>query len=143
MNTDPDLMACADCLCLASRKAARAITSAFDRRLRGSGVRATQFTILASLMLMGPQPIGDLARALGLERTTLSRNLDLLESKGWVESRAGDDDARARITSVTEQGRAIVRDNFSAWRTAQASVLATVGEAGAQALRKLASAPIR
>jgi DNA-binding MarR family transcriptional regulator len=143
MTTDHELMACADCLCLASRKAARAITSAFDRRMRGSGVRVTQYTILASLMLMGPQPIGDLARALGLERTTLSRNLDLLESKGWVESHAGEDDARARIASVTDAGRAIVREGFPAWRAAQQSVLSTVGEAGAEALRKLARTPIR
>src|SRR4026208_379603 len=100
MSEQSELRACADCLCLASRRAARTITRAFDRQLRPYGIRATQFTILTTLELRGPTPIGELAEALGMERTTLTRNLALLEAERWVEIRADQDDARARIVAT-------------------------------------------
>jgi DNA-binding MarR family transcriptional regulator len=140
---DPELMACADCLCLASRKAARAITSAFDRSLRAHGIRVTQFTTLVMLMLRGPLPVGELARSLGTERTTLTRNLELLEDQRWIESHPGEDDSRSRILSVTPKGEAAVRAAFPEWRKAQEAVAAAVGQDGAAALRKLAGIPIR
>src|SRR5262245_40182866 len=95
-----DLSECPDCLCWASRRAARKITRAFERHLRPHGVRITQFTILVMLMLAGPLTIGELADKLSIERTTLSRNLALMESAAWINIRPGDD-ARSRVVSVT------------------------------------------
>jgi len=60
MGTKPDLAECADCLCLASRRARR-ITRTFDRELRPYGLRATQFTVLVMLFLRGDMTIGQLA----------------------------------------------------------------------------------
>src|SRR5690242_19892218 len=102
-----ELRACADCLCLASRRASRAITRFYDRSLRPHGIRVTQFTILAMLELRGPTPIGALAEALGMERTTLTRNLALLESRRWVDVRGSREDARSRVASIAAKGRAI------------------------------------
>jgi hypothetical protein len=95
MRVEFDLSECRDCLCLASRRAAREITRSFDRLLRPHGLRVTQFSILVMLM-RGPLTIGELAEKLGVERTTLSRNLALIESSSWVKIRQGDD-ARSRI----------------------------------------------
>src|SRR5215471_14684971 len=114
-----DLSECPDCLCWASRRAARKITRAFDRHLRPHGVRITQFTILVMLMLAGPLTIGELADKLSIERTTLSRNLALMESAAWINIRPGDD-ARSRVVSVTGKGRAAVSASLDAWRRAQA-----------------------
>src|SRR5881227_1205578 len=86
-----DYMAAADCFCLASRQAARKITRLYDRYMQESGIRVTQFTILSQLMLRGEMPIGKLAGILGMERTTLSRNLNLLENNKWVSVNAGED----------------------------------------------------
>jgi DNA-binding MarR family transcriptional regulator len=131
-------MECRECLCLASRRAARAVTAAYDRRLRPHGLRITQFSILVTLMLMGPTPMGEVARFLGLERTTLTRNLDLLESKGWIESRPGESDARARVISTTAKGAEIVRSAYPEWRKAQDDVGAAFGPVGVDALKSLA-----
>jgi DNA-binding MarR family transcriptional regulator len=134
---------CANCLCLASRRAARAITSAYDRRLRPHGIRITQFSILAMLMLRGPTALGELAKGLGLERTTLTRNLALLDSKGWIAIRPGDADSRARIITVTKTGRLLVHKAYPDWRKVQEQFSGAFGEAGVDALRKLARTTIR
>jgi DNA-binding MarR family transcriptional regulator len=143
MNEHSELRACADCLCLASRRAARTITRAFDRHLRPHGIRVTQFTILAMLELRGPTTISDLAEALGMERTTLTRNLALLEAERWVEIRADKDDARARIAATAPKGRAVVAAALPAWRKAQLAASASIGAAGVEALHALAQRAAR
>lgn len=127
----------AQCLCLASRKAARTITRAFEKELRPHGVRATQFTVLAVLAHRGPQTIGALAELLGTDRTTLTRNLALLERRRLIRIRPGDD-ARARIASITAQGRAIFEGALPAWRKVQATLTDAIGEPTADNLRRLA-----
>jgi DNA-binding MarR family transcriptional regulator len=135
--TQSDLAECADCLCLASRRAARAITRAYDKELRPHGIRTTQFSVLTNLALRGTLTIGDLADALGVERTTLTRNLALIEERGWVRIRSGDD-ARARHVEITAKGRAALNQALPAWRAAQRAASAAFGETGTAALLKLA-----
>lgn len=133
-----DYMACADCFCLASRQAARKITRLYDGYMQKSGIRATQFTILSQLMLRGEMPIGKLADILGMERTTLTRNLTPLEARKWISIRAGDD-PRSRMISITAQGKATVRRGFPHWAAAQAQVGKLLGAEGEGALKILAS----
>ena len=133
-----DYMACAGCFCLASRQAARKITRLYDSHMQKSGVRATQFTILSQLMLRGEMPIGKLAGILGMERTTLTRNLTLLEERKWISIKPGDD-PRSRIIAITAQGRGIVRRGFPYWSKAQAHVGRMLGDDGQAALKTLAS----
>ena len=138
-KNDTGTAAARNCLCLASRRASRAITRAFDRRLRPHGIRATQFSILVMLIEGGPATMGDLADALGLERTTLSRNLDLIVARGWVKIRVGDEDARSRDVAITGAGRRAVVAALPAWREAQTAAIAALGPAGSDALRSLAA----
>jgi DNA-binding MarR family transcriptional regulator len=137
-----DLANCRDCLCLASRRAARTITQVFDRHMRPHGLRATQFTILTTVILMKEPPIGTLAKFLGMDRTTLTRNLSLLEDKGWIRTRTDDADARSHIAAVTRAGEKLVREALPAWRKAQDSVTKTIGPAGVAGLTRLAQAPL-
>jgi DNA-binding MarR family transcriptional regulator len=137
-DQDTDYMAAAGCFCLASRQAARKITRLYDSYMQGSGVRATQFTILSQLMLRGEMPIGKLAGLLGMERTTLSRNLTLLEGKNWVSISAGED-PRARMIAITAQGRGLVRRGFPYWSKAQAHIGRLLGADGQAALKLLGS----
>ena len=131
-------MAAAGCFCLASRQAARKITRLYDSLMQGSGVRITQFTILSQLMLRGEMPIGRLAGILGMERTTLSRNLNLLEDNEWVSVNAGED-PRARLIGITARGRGIVRRGFPYWSKAQAHIGNMLGADGEAALKLLSS----
>jgi DNA-binding MarR family transcriptional regulator len=133
-------MECAGCLCLASRRAARAITRIFEKQLRPHGIRAPQFSMLAVLELKGPQTIGELAEALGADRTTLTRNLALVEDRRLVTIRPGDEDARARIAAITPKGRSTLKGAFPAWRKAQAALTASIGHQMADSLRRLARA---
>jgi DNA-binding MarR family transcriptional regulator len=137
MIDDRGLIECGDCLCLASRRAARGLTRAFDRQLRPYGIRATQFSILVMLLMRGPLRIGELADYLGLERTTLTRNLAVIEEKSWVVIRPGDD-ARARVVAATKKGQAAVTAARAAWRKAQQAASAAIGNAGVDALHALA-----
>jgi DNA-binding MarR family transcriptional regulator len=142
MRAKLDLSDCPDCLCLASRRAARGITRAFDWSLRPHGLRVTQFTILVMLMLRGPARIGDLAERLGIERTTLSRNLARVEALSWVRIRPARD-RRSRTVSVTAKGRVVVAASIDTWRKAQKSVAAAIGPAGVKALGTLSRSKLR
>jgi DNA-binding MarR family transcriptional regulator len=133
-----DYMACAECFCLASRQAARKITRLYDGYMQKSGIRVTQFTILSQLMLRGEMPIGKLAGILGMERTTLTRNLTPLEQRKWISIKAGDD-PRSRMITITTQGRSVVRRGFPYWSKAQAQVGKLLGADGEAALKFLAS----
>jgi DNA-binding MarR family transcriptional regulator len=135
--TDPlDISDCADCLCLASRRAALAITRTFERRLRPHHMRIAQFSMLTNLALRGPMAIGVLAAWLGVERTTLTRNLALVEAAGWVETASGED-ARSRIVSLTASGRQKLEETYPAWREAQAEVTKRIGAGPTATLRQL------
>ena len=135
---DTDLSECAGCLCLASRRAARTITRTFDRELRPHCIRATQFSVLVMLSLQGPMTIGDLAEALGVDRTTLSRNLAAIEANKWVRSRTGDD-ARSRLVELAPKGTALLTQALPAWRKAQTAAKAAIGEVGVTSLLSLAN----
>jgi DNA-binding MarR family transcriptional regulator len=133
-----DYMATAGCFCLAARQAARKLTRLYDSHMQGSGVRATQFTILSQLMLRGEMPVGKLAGLLGMERTTLTRNLALLETQKWISTKPGED-PRARVIAITAQGRGVVRRGFSYWAKAQVEAGKLLGADGQAALKLLGS----
>jgi DNA-binding MarR family transcriptional regulator len=135
---DREMMECSQCLCLASRRAARAITRTFDGHLRQHGIRATQFSLLAQLELRGRLSIGELADAVGADRTTLTRNLAPLEEQSLIRIGLSDDDARSRIVTLLPKGRNILTRSFPAWRKAQAAVTASIGAGLADNLRRLA-----
>jgi DNA-binding MarR family transcriptional regulator len=119
--SDVDLSPTRNCHCLAARREARELTRRYEERLRPHGIRATQFSVLAALAQMGPTPITELARVLGLERTTLTRSADLMENDGWIED-APAEDGRKRPLQLTDEGRRKVEAAFPAWREVQRQV---------------------
>lgn len=112
---------CADCSCFAMRRGARAVTQLYDRYLRPSGLKATQFTLLAVLGQAGSMPLTRAAGYLGMERTTLTRNLRPLLAKGYVEVDAGQD-RRVRMVRITEAGEDVARRALPLWRQAQKAI---------------------
>jgi DNA-binding MarR family transcriptional regulator len=121
MTTDPiDFAACRACTCTAIRRASRTITHHYDEALSESGLRNTQFTILATLMQTGPMAMTRLAAFLSLERTTLTRNLKPLLRDKLVESRE-EKDGRIRKIAITAKGAAKARGAFPLWKKAQDS----------------------
>jgi DNA-binding MarR family transcriptional regulator len=128
MPSDPDeFRETKQCMCFNLRRAARIMTQHYERYLRPLGLRATQFTLLAALAQAGPMPMHRLATALGLERTTLTRNLRRLESQGWV-SVEEKEDRRVHVVGITEAGREAARAALPAWREAHAAAGAVLRE---------------
>ena len=118
MIADAEFAECRDCLCMKARKEAARLTRTFDDHLRPTGLTINQFSLLSTLILAGPLPMTALAARLGIDRTTLTRNVGLSRSVGFVrEARAGD--ARMRLIEITPAGRAAAEEALSAWREAQ------------------------
>jgi DNA-binding MarR family transcriptional regulator len=120
-----DLQVVPPCTCFRLRRAARAITRLYDQHLATVGLKTTQYSLLMTAAL-GPQPVARLAEQLGLERTTLTRNLQPLVAAGWIAVTAGAD-ARQRIVTLTAAGRERARLGKAAWKQAQRQVETTFG----------------
>jgi DNA-binding MarR family transcriptional regulator len=118
-----DFLACRQCVCTAARRRSRELTRAFEKAMRGAGVRGTQFTLLATLVQTGPLPTTRLADLLGLERTTLTRNLRPLIRDGFVRVDEGED-RRVRKVAITPAGEEAARRAYPFWKKAQDAALA-------------------
>jgi DNA-binding MarR family transcriptional regulator len=116
----------ASCACSRVRRAARAITQLYDDALAPAELRVTQYGLLATLMRRGALRITDLAAALLLDRTALSRNLDPLCERGLVEIAAGAD-ARTREIALTTAGRRALVAAEPLWLQAQQAVAKRIG----------------
>ena len=107
------------CNCLAARQAARHITQFYDQYLASSGLRTTQFSILAKLRRLGPMTINRLAREMVMDRTTLGRNILPLERDGLIAVEQGSIDRRSKELRVTKAGEARFRAGVKGWVQAQ------------------------
>jgi DNA-binding MarR family transcriptional regulator len=107
------------CNCLAARQAARHITQFYDQYLVSSGLRTTQFSILAKLRRLGPMTINRLAAERVMDRTTLGRNILPLERDGLIAVEQGSSDRRSKELRVTKAGEARFRAGVKGWVQAQ------------------------
>jgi len=115
------------CTCFNVRRASRAVTQFYDDIMAPSGIKATQFTMLGAVALMGPASVTRLAEHLALDRTTLTRNLKVLASQGLIAISAGED-RRERVVSLTEDGQAAIERATPVWHEAQDALTARFGE---------------
>jgi len=118
------------------RRLMRRLSHHYDARLRPAGLKTTQYSLLARIVWLGPVRPVDLAEAMGLDASTLTRNLKPLIAAGWVELGAGPD-ARSRLVSATEAGRQKRAEARLLWREAQASLDAQLGAERVAALHAL------
>jgi DNA-binding MarR family transcriptional regulator len=107
------------CALASTRRAARLLTQLYDSYLAEYGIEAGQFALLMMVDAIAERGQAGIARALGMDKTTLSRNLKVLRQKGWVESEAGSGDARRRELSLTAEGRAMLVKARPGWRRAE------------------------
>src|SRR5215813_8788318 len=92
------------CVCSTLRMVSRAVTQLYDDALRPSGLRVTQFSILATIAHMGEANLRQLQDALAIDQTTLTRSLGLLEREGLTE-RVPHPDGRIRALRLATRGR--------------------------------------
>jgi DNA-binding MarR family transcriptional regulator len=126
-----------ECNCFAVRSAARHVTQFYDQFLAASGLRATQFAILARLKRLGPLTINTLARDMVMDRTTLGRNILPLERDGLIRIEATPSDRRAKELHLTKAGEKRLEVARKAWSAAQARFETTFGPRRAAELRAM------
>ena len=114
------------CTCFRLRRAARQVSQLYDRALAGAGLNVNQYSILRHAR--APRTLGALAARLGMDRTTLTRNLQPLLRDGWLAEERGDD-PRQRVLSITDAGRQRLEQAQPLWRRAQRRVDALLGPA--------------
>ena len=124
------------CACANLRKAARALTQEYDAAMRSSGLRATQLTLLVAVVSADGQPMTVVGRALGMDRTTLTRNLRPLQRAGLVRLDASEEDARRRVLRLTPKGARTLAAAVPRWARVQANVIARIGRRRWSALRR-------
>lgn len=121
------------CYCTQSRRLARWLTDAYDTALAPSGLKVTQFSLLRMAGRLETPTISALAEATGLERSTLGRNMKVLQKDGWVALSAGDDE-RTRVVTLTKAGHLAVQRALPLWEQAQAHVQSRLSPAMRDAL---------
>jgi DNA-binding MarR family transcriptional regulator len=125
-----------ECNCLALRQAARHVTQFYDQRLASTGLRTTQFSILAKLKRLGPMTINALARELVMDRTTLGRTMLPLERDGLITITDGTLDRRRKELRLTRAGAGRLAAAFKLWSEAQMHFAAAFGAERALNLRQ-------
>ena len=116
-----------NCTNMKLRKATRLVSQAYDAALQSAGLKATQFTLLATLRGLGNPPLTKLAEAMVMDRTTLSRNLKPLVDKGLIRI-ATEQDQRIRQIQLTPQGKRLLDEALPQWQHIQNRVVERMGE---------------
>lgn len=127
----------AGCNCLALRQATRHLTQVYDQFLAPSGLRSTQYSILARLHRKGRMTINALAGELAMDRTTLGRNILPLQRDGLIAVIKSRADGRRKELCLTQAGAAQLRAAAKGWDKAQAAFERSFGPRRAKNLRAL------
>ena len=109
------------------RQLSRRVGQHYDRIVAGAGLKTTQYSLLSHLDRLGPLRPGELALAMAMSASTLTRNLQPLVVQGWAEVGAGSD-GRSRIVAITAAGRAKRSEAQRLWKRAQLSLNRRLGD---------------
>jgi DNA-binding MarR family transcriptional regulator len=116
------------CTNLKLRQLTRRVGQHYDRIVGASGLKTTQYSLLSQIVLRGPMRPGDLARAMEMEASTLTRNLQPLVANGWIEIGPGAD-GRSRSVAATPAGVAKRAEAQREWKRAQLALNRRLGDA--------------
>jgi DNA-binding MarR family transcriptional regulator len=130
----------AECVALRLRSLNRALTVLYDDALRPLGLRVGQLNILVAVACMRQARPVDLCRILCMDKSTLSRDVKVMQRHAWLEEGTGED-ARTRLLRITPQGSDLMEKCLPAWRAAQARAKDLLGEEGTAVLLRAAGAP--
>lgn len=115
-----------NCACYHVRHAARVITRAYDEALKPAGLRGPQFSILTALKVAKDVSISQLAKHMGMDRTTMSRNLRPLERQGLVTV-SPEGRGQARTIAITEAGIRRHDQAVPLWQQVQTKAMGALG----------------
>ncbi|MPV57475.1 MarR family transcriptional regulator [Burkholderia sp. HI2761] len=124
------------CNCFTVRKAARQISRLYDAYLQPSGLRITQFLILATLNERQSASVNVLAERLDIERTAMGKMIGFLERDGFVRVRPSAEDGRIRLVELTPDGTKLFEQAAPLWHEAQHQFSVLNGTENVDVLRR-------
>src|SRR5213080_2108455 len=127
MAKELDMSAMENCVCFNLRRVTRKVTQFFDAEMRRHGIRPTQGSILEALQAKNSWTMAELSDWLGMDRTTLVRNLRPLQRDGFVKIVGGGRGNRVELT-ITTKGRRQIEKLKPAWQSAQNAAVKTLGK---------------
>ena len=116
-----------ECIAVRMRMLNRVVTNIYDDALRPLGVKVSQMNILVAAGRMGIARPAEVCEKLHLDVSTLSRNVERMRARGWLEV-IPDEDGRAQPFRLTTQGRRLLEKATPAWKKAQQKAKALLGE---------------
>lgn len=131
------------CACLEMRKAGRVLTQIYDQYLRPAGIRGTQFAVLLRVSALEGPSVTDLGLDMGMDQTTATRNLELLERQGYVFLEAHPEDARKKQIRLTPEGRSKLEQAIPLWQEAQRGIQDRLGKENMDSLLSMLSDLVR
>ncbi len=126
------------CIAVRIRLLNRTVTNIFDEALRPLRVKVSQLNVLMVVAKLGPTSPGDVARRLNMEKSTLSRNVDRMRTRGWLKVSEGDS-GRKQILELGSAGRKLIEKSLPFWKKAQAKTEALLGRQGARSIHRAAN----
>ena len=126
-----------ECIAMRIRLISRAISRIYDDALRPHGLKSGQMSILGVISLIGRAEPVEICRILHLDASTLSRNVNRMRSKGWLDA-SSVQDRRAHRLELTPEGDRILQKAFPAWREAQEKVGSMLGKNNTAAIGRIA-----
>jgi DNA-binding MarR family transcriptional regulator len=138
-ETEPKKLAKAmvnECIAFRVRLLSRVVTNLYNRALQPLGVKANQVTILVLLISSEKFSPGDVGRALHMEKSTVSRNIERMRARGWIEKQRGDGDS-SHLLMVTPEGRDLLTAVHAKWLEAQQQARSLIGAAGVERIAEL------
>lgn len=127
MHSSMDLTHPFNCVTFNLQRATRSLIRAFEAAARDSGLTAPQFSTLSLLEGFGQVSVTGLAEKLGTDRTTLTRNLDVLARKGWI-AEVPAEDGRLHVWTLTDAGKHRLAMALPVWQAFQAGLVERIGE---------------
>jgi DNA-binding MarR family transcriptional regulator len=136
---DTDITIARECIAMRIRLLNRVVTKVYDDCLRPYGLRTAQMNILIAVSLMKSATPSEIERRLYLEKSTVSRNVDRMRHRGWLEFVPGKD-GRSHQLQLTSQGGKLLTKTITPWKQAQQKAEALLGTEGVKSLSRIETA---
>ena len=127
----------ASCIAVRLRLLNRVVTNLYDAALRPLGLKVSQMNVLVAVAKLGVARPARVSELLHLDLSTLSRNVDRMMAKGWLEA-VVEEDARTQPFRLTDRGRRLLERAVPAWEKAQKQAAELLGESGVALLDETA-----
>ncbi|MFJ7917550.1 MULTISPECIES: MarR family winged helix-turn-helix transcriptional regulator [unclassified Lysinibacillus] len=115
------------CVCANLRKKTRLVTQLYDKLLQPTGLKVTQYSMLANIDLQQAVSISRLGEILLLDQTTITRNINLLKRNGYVDLTRDPQDARAKVITLTDKGVEKLNEAAPIWQDIQERIINDIG----------------